>query len=109
MIYEIFIIDCIMTEQLTRTVNTEAIRGVSHNFPFIIRPVKLAEFPTQRSGAISLPVFVTLVMMTLVRVRELLRPLHFTYLLHIGILPRPLPFVFLYILPSRSTCSSSRQ
>ena len=71
-------IDCLhITVQLTRAVNTEAISGVSHDFSSVILPVKLTEFATHSSGAVFLPMFVTLVMKTLVR--KVLRPLHFTF------------------------------
>ena len=71
-------INCLhITVQLTWAVNTEAISGVSHNFSSVILPVKLTEFATHSSGAVFLPMFVTLVIKTLVR--ELLRPLHFTF------------------------------
>ena len=66
-----------ITEQLTRAFYTEAVSGVSHNPSFIIRPVKLTEFPTQGFVAVFLSMFVTFVMKTLVR--ELLRILHFTF------------------------------
>ena len=46
-------------EQLTRTDIAKTIEGVSHDLPSIIRPVNLAEFPTQSSRAESLPVLVT--------------------------------------------------
>ena len=65
------------TEQLTRAFYTEAVSGVSHDPSFIIRPVKLTEFPTQGFVAVFLSMFVTFVMKTLVR--ELLRILHFTF------------------------------
>ena len=45
--------------QLTWAVNTEAISGVSHNLSSVILPVKLTEFATHSSGAMSLPMFVT--------------------------------------------------
>ena len=89
--------------QLTWAVNTEAISGVSHNLSFVILPVKLTEFATHSSGAVSLPMFVTFGYKD---IDEEVTTFSTLYLLHNGILPRLSPPEFLYIpwcQPSRST------
>ena len=64
-------------EQLTRAVSAVTFKRVNHKYSFIICPINLAEFPAQGSSAVSLSTLITLVIKTLVR--ELLRPLHFTF------------------------------
>ena len=48
------------TVQLTRADSAVTVKGAYHKLSFVIRPIKLAEFPTQSSSAVSLSRFVTL-------------------------------------------------
>ena len=54
-----FSTECSKNVHLTRTLLAETIKGVSHNFSFIIRPINLAKFSPQSSDAGSLFMLVT--------------------------------------------------